>query len=70
MSKLGDCVRTIDCAGGISWWCSRVINEDFRANNSIIRDGDANQLWDNRTGDAKIEFYLAGVDRREVKIYI
>lgn len=46
----------------------RVLNQDFRANNTRIRNDDTNHMWDNRTGDAKIEFSLNATVRRQVKL--
>ena len=44
----------------------KVLNQDFRANNSEINSGDVNQLWINRTGDTKVEFYLNATERLQV----
>ena len=41
----------------------RVLNEDFRANNDQINDGDVDSIWTSRIGDTKLEFYRAGVER-------
>ena len=47
----------------------KVLNQDFRANNSAINSGDVNPLWVNRTGDTKVEFYLNATNRRQVRIF-
>ena len=45
----------------------KVVNDDFRANNSGIRNGEVSSIWNDRIADAKIQFYWNATQRRQVK---